>query len=232
MTGSPSTEGGAGETRGAKIVLLSDDPRLAGSLEAALTPEGHSIVRVERMDQVLAVLEGGTVDMAMIDLASPAAPAGGEMHAVHRAAGAAIIVCLADDDAKARAEEALRSGATRCLARPPAGDELVREVSRLLEVEAHRRALAACEEGAAACVLRKPVHGRDRVRARRRIAIAAALVIVAALVAALVAVPVVMAVIWSASRATEEAKGKLDAVERIEGYLQRDEQRELESRGR
>jgi hypothetical protein len=36
----------------------------------------------------------------------------------------------------------------------------------------------------------------------------------------------------SASRATTEAKNKLDAIERIEGYLERDERRELESRSR
>lgn len=228
MPESRATEGGGRETRGAKIVLLSDDAGLAASVETALGPEGHSVVRVERLEQILAILAGGTVDMAMIDLASPAAQGADAMHAVHGAAGAAIIVCLADDATKARAEVALRSGATRCLARPPAKDELVDEVSRLLEVKAHRKELAACEEGATACALRKPVQGRDRVRARRRITIAAVVVIVAALVA----VPVVMAVMRSASRATEEAKDKLDAVDRIEGYLKRDEQRELESRGR
>ena len=229
MPDSPPTDGPAADARGAKIVLLSSDADLAETLEAALAPEGHSLVRVERREQLLAILEGGTVDMAMLDLASPEAPAGGEMRAVHKAAGAAIIVCLADDAAKARADEALKLGATRCLARPPAKDELVSEVRRLLEVEVHRRELAACEDGSAACALRKPVRdGRNRARARRRITIAA----VAVIVAALVAVPVVIAMMRSASRASAEAKDKLDAIDRIEGYLERDERRELESRGR
>jgi flagellar basal body-associated protein FliL len=55
---------------------------------------------------------------------------------------------------------------------------------------------------------------------------------VAVIVAALVAVPVIIFMMGSASRATTEAKNKLDAIERIEGYLERDERRELESRSR
>lgn len=228
MPDSPPTDGPEADARGAKIVLLSSDARLAATLDGALGPEGHSLVRVERLEQLRAILEGGTVDMAMIDLASPEAPAGGTMRAVHKAAAGAIIVCLADDAAKARADEALKLGATRCFARPPAKEELVSEVRRLLEVEAHRRELAACEEGAAACALRKPVRERDHSRARRRITVAA----VAVIVAALVAVPVIIFMMGSASRATTEAKNKLDAIERIEGYLERDERRELESRSR
>jgi DNA-binding response OmpR family regulator len=214
--------------QGAKIVLLSSDAGLAATLEDALVPEGHSLVRVERRDQLLAILEGGTVDVAMIDLASPATPLSGEMHAFHKAAGAAIIVCLSDDCAKARAEMALKSGATKCLSRPPAKRELVAEVRELLEIETHRKELAACEDGAAACPLRKHVHERNHSRVRKRIMVAA----VAVIIAALVAVPIVLAIMRSAANTAREADRKLDHIEEIRGYLQRDEQRELESRRR
>ncbi len=228
MTGSSPAGDGPHERAHAKIVLLTGDAGLSESLDQILGPEGHSLVRVERLEQVLAILERGTVDIAMIDLSSPELTGRDDIHAIHRAAGATVVVCLADDAARTRADEALKSGATRCLARPPARVELLSEIGRLLEVEAHRRDLAACEEGKAECVLRKPAPARDSRRARRRIVIAA----VAVIIAALVAVPVVIAIMRSASRVAEEAKEKLDTVESIKGYLQRDEQRELESRGR
>jgi hypothetical protein len=41
-----------------------------------------------------------------------------------------------------------------------------------------------------------------------------------------------MAMISSAASSAREADKRLDSIEEIRGYLQRDEQRELESRGR
>ena len=57
----------------------------------------------------------------------------------------------------------------------------------------------------------------------------AAIVII---VAALVAIPTIMAMMHSAADTAREADKKLDSIEEIRGYLQRDEQREIESRQR
>jgi len=228
LSASPSSEEPRPEEHGAKIVLLSADAGLAASLESVLTPEGHSLVRLDRHEQVLAVLDGGTVDMAMIDLAAASAPSVAGMQALHKAADAAIIVCLSEDPEGAREKDILRSGAVKCLARPPERDELLEEIRRFADLAAHRRGLAACEGGDVECALKKPVHERSHGKVRRRIAVAA----VAVIIAAILSVPVIMLLMRSAANTAREANKKLDSIDEIKGFLQRDEQRELESRAR
>ncbi len=106
------------------------------------------------------------------------------------------------------------------------------DADRPAATDEHRRRLEECEQGVRECALRKPVAPRDRKRLRRRMLLLA----VGVLIAAAVAVPVILAVARSAAERAgagiDKVDRTLDSIQRAEGYLQRDEQRELESTGR
>ncbi|MHC4252704.1 MAG: response regulator, partial [Planctomycetota bacterium] len=219
---------------------------LVASLKLALSLRGNEVVEVASCDAALDVARTHGVDLAIIDLDLDPTPTGHDVRELRRVGRGCLVMCLADAASRGARDEATKAGATAVLARPQVGprqgrtqaarppekDDLLREVGRLLMVREHRRGLVACEEGEAACVLKQPVAPRSRSRFRRAATIAA--VVVVALAA--VAVPVVLKLWRSAAKVVEEggaaARDTAESIQRVEGYLQRDEQRELDAKGR
>lgn len=189
------------------------------------------MVHAGSIEEAARLAVGRDVGVAIVDLDMLPAPRRHDIDALRRAGEGPGLVCVSSEPDSERARAAVPDGA-KCLRRSPEAAELLAEIDRLVAIGAHRRSLEECERGERECLVTKPVAPRSRRRYRRLVIFAALGVVLAAAVA----VPVLVALYRSASKAakegTEAVKGALDSVPRIEGYLKRDEERELRPRGR
>lgn len=233
MSEGPATDGARAEAEpsGATILVVSDDREPAASITEALSPGRHSVLQAASLEEAARLAGERDVGIAIVDLDMSPAPGRRDIEALRRTGEGLGIVCVSTEADSERVRGAVPDGA-KCLGRPPEAARLLAEIDRLLAIRAHRRSLEECERREKECAVTKPVAPRSRRRYRRLVVFAALGVIVAAAVA----VPMIVRFYRSASKAakegTEAVGGALESLERIEGHLQRDEQRELRPRGR
>jgi DNA-binding NtrC family response regulator len=208
------------------VLLVTSDATLRSSVAAAVDGERFSLACADDLAAAIAAGTGRRVDVAIVD-AARTAPQPGLLDELHRATDGCMIICIGerprDPSAYGTAKETVAAfvGADRVEA------ELVSQLERVAAIREHRRELEACEEGEKACVITKPVSPRSDRRRRRTTLIVAAIVVVVTAVA----VPVVVSIVRSTSRTVttgvQKASDTMDAINRVEGYLRRDEEREL-----
>ncbi|MHC4200483.1 MAG: hypothetical protein ACYSU0_10870 [Planctomycetota bacterium] len=233
MSEGPSADGARPEAEpsGATVLVVSDDRGLSASVARMLAARSGAVLQAGGIDEATALARERDVGIAIVDLDMSPAPGRGEIETLRRAGEGLGIVCVSSKAGDDRAGSAVPDGAKR-LGRPPEATRLLAEIDRLLAIRAHRLSLEECERREKECAVTKPVAPRSRRRFRRLVLLAALGVVLAAAVA----VPVIVHFYRSASRAakegTEAVGGALDSLERIEGHLKRDEQRELAPRGR
>lgn len=233
MSEGPSADGAGpeAETSGATVLVVSDDRELSASVAKMLAARSGAVLQAGGLDEATRLAGGRDFGIAVVDLDMSPAPGRREIESLRRAGEGPSIVCVSSEAYGERAREAVPDGA-KCLGRPPEAARLLAEIDRLVAIAAHRRSLEECERREKECAVTKPVAPRSRRRFRRLVLFAALGVVLAAAVA----VPLVVRFYRSASRAaaegTEAVGGALESLERIEGHLKRDEQRELAPRGR
>ena len=233
MSEGPATDGARPEAgpSGAAVLVVSDDRELGVAITDALSPGSRAVLQAGSFEEAAALAGEGDVGVAIVDLDTSPAPGRREIESLRSAGMGLGIMCVSIGADGERARKGVPDGA-KCLGRPPDAAALLVEIDRLVAIAAHRLSLEECERREKECAVTKPVAPRSRRRFRRLVLFAALGVVLAAAVA----VPLIVRFYRSASRAakkgTEAVGGALESLERIEGHLQRDEQRELRPRGR
>jgi CheY-like chemotaxis protein len=215
-------EGESGEQPRPVVLVADDDPVVRDLVRASLASKGYVIEEacngLEAVEKVLA----HDIDLVVTDLHMPDMGGVEAIETLKRATRDTFIVSMTGEAGQNEIAAALRAGAVECLRKPFDTRALVDVVGRLDLIAAHRKRLRDRE---------KLLLNQQPLRRRRKRALllaAAALVIVAAAVA----VPVLMAAARKADDAAARIRNATDSVNRIEGYLERDEQRELRGHGR
>lgn len=217
----------AGRSAGKALVLVADDDDAVRCLlRDILAGAGYRVEEARDGEEAVEKTLAHDVSLVLMDLNMPRMSGQEATQALHKASRDCFIVCMTGECTKRETDAALRAGALSCFRKPFDPHELLAEVERLELVSNHRKRLAERERTRTGLFAR-PARSRGQRRLFRRMMIAAA---TAVLVAA-AAVPIAAKWIASAGRTTrvtaEKVGGALDTASRIEGYLQRDEAREL-----
>jgi two-component system CAI-1 autoinducer sensor kinase/phosphatase CqsS len=238
---------GAGD--GPTLVLIADDDaEVRGLLGTILASAGYRVEEARDGEEAVEKALAHDVGIVLTDLNMPRmngqevvsilrrAGTSGHQRSRHegRASRDCFIVCMTGECNKREMDAALRAGAASCFRKPFDTAEILAEVKRLEAISLHRRRLAA-RERALTARLSLPERVREFIGSvrhgygRRLKWVAAAAVAIVALSA--VAVPLASSFLGRASRAARNAGRRVDDVlesaSRVEGYLQRDEAREL-----
>ena len=217
----------AGRSAGKALVLVADDDdAVRGLLRDILAGAGYRVEEARDGEEAVEKALAHDVSLVLMDLNMPRMSGQEATEALHRASRDCFIVCMTGECSKRETDAALRAGALSCFRKPFDPHELLAEVQRLELVSSHRKRLAERERTRTGLFAR-PAPSRGHGRRFRRMVIAAA---TAVLVAA-VAVPIAARWIASAGRAARAAAERIgkavDSAASAEGYLRRDEQREL-----
>jgi DNA-binding response OmpR family regulator len=234
--GGPAEEyAGTGAGDGSALVLVADDDdEVRGFLKTVLTGAGYRVEQARDGEEAVEKALAHDVGLILMDLNMPRMGGREAIETVKRASRDCLIVCMTGESTGREMDAALRAGAASCFRKPLDTAEILAEVERLDAISLHRRQLARRDRTAAS---RRTLLGRARALLRsvkhgygRRLKWVAAAT-VAAIVLSAVAVPLVSSFVGRTAHAARNVGGKVDAVlesaSRVEGYLQRDEAREL-----
>ncbi len=242
LPGLQSGAGGAGRKLpgsdaedGPSLVLIADDDdEVRGLLRRLLTGAGYRVEEARDGEEAVEKALAHDVSLVVMDLNMPRMSGQEAVKVLRRASRDCFIVCMTGECSKREMDAALRAGALSCLRKPFEPAEMLAEVERLDAISLHRRRLAAGERARTA---RMTLSGRIREFIRsmkhrygRRLKWAAAAT-VATVVLSAVAVPLISSFVGEAAHAARNAGKRVDDVlesaSRVEGYLRRDEAREL-----
>jgi CheY-like chemotaxis protein len=230
---------GPGADDGPALILIADDDdEVRGLLRGLLVRAGYRVEEARDGEEAVEKALAHDVSLVLMDLNMPRMGGREAIEIMKRASRDCFIVCMTGECTGREVDAALRAGAHSCFRKPFDTAEILAEVKRLETISLHRKRLAERERAVAA---HRTLLGRARAFVRsiehsygRRLKWVAAAT-VAAIVLSAVAVPLVSSFVGRAGRAARNAGGKVDAVldsaSRVEGYLERDEARELR-RGR
>jgi len=227
---------GAMERR-ATVLVADDDDDVREFLRTALASAGHFVEEARSGEEAIEKALACGVDLVLMDLNMPGMGGRDAVKVLRRDLRDCFVICITGEGSARDIAAALGAGATACFRKPFDLDALMAEVRRLDLISAHRRrrnrweALRrrAARAGSIAGRLRAWIRccqRRHRLRLRWLVAGAVAVVVAAA-----AAVPVLSA--WTmrgaraAASAAESVSDTMDALRRVEGYLERDEAREL-----
>jgi len=119
--------------RPGRLVVVEDDPDVAGAMAEALRGDGHEVVTVGTGAGLLGHLEQQVPDLVLLDLGLPDA-SGLDLLPAIRAQGEPVsVVVVTGDSHVATVVEAMRRGAAHFLAKPLRLGQLRAEVERVLE---------------------------------------------------------------------------------------------------
>jgi hypothetical protein len=199
-----------------------------GSEIGRLLSGGVWLVRAAReVDEALELSDADDPCAVVFDAASYAEMSLREANNLRTGFPGRIVACIPAGLPVVRAEQLAELGVVRQLAFPVDPSGFVAEIERLAAIRAHRKKLEDCERGIRDCTLRKPTRERG-ARRHRRLLIVVGLVLAAATA---IAVPIIVSTLTAAKSSVEAgvdaAGGTLDAIQRMEGYLQRDEERKV-----
>jgi CheY-like chemotaxis protein len=221
------------------VLVADDDDGVRDLLREALSRAGYRVEEARDGEEAVEKALAHDTSCVLMDLNMPRMNGRQAVENLRRASQHCFIICITGECSQREIDEALRAGAVSCLRKPFDPEALVAEVERLDLVAVHRRRL---EEREHAYSAQRPFLERMRTHVRstkhrygRRLKwLAAAVVMTVVLSAA--AVPVISSFVGATSRAVRAASGRageaLDSAARVEGYLQRDEARELTRDGR
>jgi DNA-binding response OmpR family regulator len=219
------------------ILVADDDEGIRGLLNRVLTKAGYDVVLAVDGEEAVEKALANDIDLIMLDLNMPRMDGYQAVTTLKAATRDCFIIVMTGEAGKAELDRATRAGAMSTFRKPFDIDEVTAEVNRLDLIASHRRKLAARERA------REEMHRKWTLAERtqgwllqqehrfgRRFKLVVALAVFVALVAGL-AVPIVTAWASAAADAARSATDRFDeamgAASRIEGYLQRDEAREL-----
>lgn len=119
-----------------RVLLVEDDPALAGYLAGALGDQGYAVRRAGNRDEALAVLaDAGPPSLVLLDLGLPPAPSSLREglkvldDCLRLLPGAKVLVLTGQDEREA-ALEAVRRGAFDFLVKPAALDVILQALRR------------------------------------------------------------------------------------------------------
>lgn len=108
-----------------RVLVVEDEPRIAGFLAKGLKREGYAVVAVEDGDVAAFLADTEAFDAVLLDLGLPGTSGLGVLDAVRRRSpDVPVLVLTARDDALTR-ERCLQAGATRFLPKPLVFTEVV-----------------------------------------------------------------------------------------------------------
>ena len=232
----PSSE--STPARAATVLVADDDEDVRRLLHRVLSAEGYRVVCAVDGDEAVEKALAHDIDLVVMDLNMPRMSGREAIRALKKASGDCFVIAVTGEAGRAEIDEAARAGAARTFRKPFDVDDFVEEVRRLDLIAAHRRRLAererAREQMHRGLTLADRTYGwyaRQQRRFRNRFKLVVAVVLLVALAAGL-AVPLVAAWTAAAADAARSTADKLNdaagAAARVEGYLQRDEAREIE----
>ena len=209
------------------VVVLTKSDSFESAVKNALPPAGYRIMRAGTVGRVVELADAG-VDVAIIDGAQESQFDVSAVRSLRDRFSGFMIACAGEDGVGLRQELVAELKAVACPDMSPGTGGLVAEVERLASIRAHRRELEECEQGERDCTLRKPRLMRSFSRHRRlMLVIAAGVIVVTA-----IAVPLVVASLRRAKESVESGvdvtNEAINAIHRMEGYLQRDEERKTQ----
>ena len=222
--------GPAKPSAGKPMVLVVDDEEVMRSLlRDVLTRAGYRVEEARDGEEAVEKALAYHIDLVVTDLNMPRMNGRQAVEKLRRASRDCFIICMTGECSNDEIQATLRAGAVKCFRKPFDITALLAEVERLDLLAVHRRRLAKWELSRKESFVHR---GRSAARGRRFRRMAAAAVAIVAISAA--AVPVVSHWLAAAGRtaraAAEKAGQALDGASRLEGYLQRDEARELGNR--
>ena len=226
-------DSGAGD--GPALVLIADDDaEVRGLLETILTSAGYRVEEARDGEEAVEKVLAHDVSLVLMDLNMPRMSGQEAIEGLRRASRDCFIVCITGECTKREMDAALQAGAMSCFRKPFDTAEILAEVKRLEAISLHRKQLAERERARTSRMtlsgwIREVIRSMRHSYGRRLTWVAAATVAVVAL--STVAVPVVSSFVGRAATAARNAGRRVDDVlesaSRVEGYLQRDEAREL-----
>jgi len=211
-------EAGAPPSR-ATVLVADDDGQVRDLLRALLSGAGYAVEEAMNGQEAVEKALAYDIDLIITDLNMPQMSGREAIETLRRATRDTFIICITGEATRKEMDAAVHAGAVKCLRKPFAPQQLLSEVERLDLLAVHRRRLAQRERELLAAA---PLQRRGR---HKKWLLVATLVVVAA---GAIAVPVIIVMMRAAGKAADKVKDATDAIDRVEGYLQRDEQREIE----
>jgi len=210
----------------ALVLVADDDDAVRILLRDVLTGAGYRVEEARDGEEAVEKALAYHIDLVITDLNMPRMNGRQAVEKLRRASRDCFILCITGECGKEEIDAVLRAGAVKCLRKPFNVTELLAEIERLDLISAHRKRLADWERTRREPFARRDSSKKSGRRFRRMVAAAVAIVALSA-----AAVPLVSEWLGAAGRAARAAVEKVaeaaDSVSRVEGYLQRDEAREL-----
>jgi DNA-binding NtrC family response regulator len=133
-------------TRGWSILVVDDDPSLAGTLEEFLRREGYAAEAALSAAEAIAVLERNPqIAIALVDLIMPVTDGLALMEEIHRRNPDVAVVIMTGYGAIETAVEAIKRGAEDYLTKPFEHQAIRKKMARLMEVFELRERVAQLE---------------------------------------------------------------------------------------
>ncbi|MFN2557937.1 MAG: response regulator transcription factor [Nitriliruptorales bacterium] len=108
-----------------RVLVVEDEPRIAGFLVKGLQREGYDVVAAEDGDVATFLVDTEEFDALLLDLGLPGTSGLGVLHAVRRRNSRVPVLILSAHDDPATREQCLQAGATSFLAKPLVFAEVV-----------------------------------------------------------------------------------------------------------
>jgi DNA-binding response OmpR family regulator len=123
-----------------RLLIVDDDPDIRLLLRFELAAEGHDIVEAGNGEEALAALEGGSIDLMLLDMMMPILDGWAVLRAIEPATAPPVVVITAlASDGDRHVAELLELGAIDVIAKPFDPGWLVRLVDAVLLVEPEER---------------------------------------------------------------------------------------------
>jgi len=225
---------------GATVLVADDDDGVRDFLRVFLTREGYRVEEARDGEEAVEKALALGIDLVMVDINMPRMNGIEALRNLKRTLRDCFVICITGESSRQELDAALRAGASACLRKPFDLEELSAEIRRLDLIAAHRRRLAAVEQKKLAEIEGRTITEKlaGRMATCRRVYgwklkwLVIGAVVGVGLIA--LSIPSILSWMSAAARAgattVEKIEGAADSMSRMEEYLKRDEQRELERR--
>jgi DNA-binding response OmpR family regulator len=213
----------------ALVLVVDDEEAVRVLLRNVLTRAGYRVEEACDGEEAVEKALAYHIDLVITDLNMPRMNGQQAVVKLRRASHDCFIICMTGECDNDEIQAVLQAGAVKCFRKPFDVTELLAEVKRLDLIAGHRKRLAKWEISRTKAYALSDNLALGHRHYKRTVA--AAMVIVALAAAS---VPVVSHWLTAAGETAHAAAASvgsaLDSASRVEGYLQRDEARELKNR--